>query len=282
MAYKRITAILLLLVAGLSIKAQPQLAGSADIKNFYNTTTLVVKSGNPFSFFNPYIEKAVEAHWHITPYTIVEHREFEEKRQNNNYSFLLLSEATYSERRQQVRLDVLSIVLGARSRSINDMPDLGSVPLCYYDDDADSYLYKLPALVKFIQYQLKAIESANISSPMALLDFHNGFSGEVKNKTLWLTSDDLAQEVNTRAKIESVYNYNFEIVSRDKLQKAISAGDDILFVHKVAPFAAPFSGRVFKFIISAKSGKAYYAGHHTANNKSEIGLLKEDFQVLAQ
>ncbi len=94
--------------------------------------------------------------------------------------------------------------------------------------------------------------------------------------------EDLSEEVKNEALIRQVYNYNFDIVSREQLEEAIERGDDILFLHKISPYEGHYRGQVWKFILSAKSGKAYYATEHFAGGKKEIGLVLKDFEKFAE
>ncbi len=269
-------------VISLFANAQVEMATPREVNQFFNTQTLIVKHGRPFSFFNTYIENAAQKSWQITPYRIIEASAFNEKRQNSAYSFLIISDASISIRRQETIVEMLNIVLGKRGRDINDMPDLGSVPLVYKGDDEDKYLHKLPALLRFIQYQIQVIADNQISSPRELINDHNNFTHLVKTKQLWLTPEDLSDNIKTENSIRQIYGHDFKIVDRDKLEKAIENAEDILFVHTVAPYENNYRGRVWKFILSAKSGQVYYMDEHVAGGKHETGLKPSDFEALAQ
>ncbi len=186
MLLKTILLVLFILpTTGFKTIAQVQIATPQELSRFFQSQTLFVKHGKPFTFYNKYIEKAAEKDWHITPYSMIEARDFDNKRQNNAYSFVILSDAVFTMRRQQIEIEVLNLILGSRGRGINDMPDLGSVPLCYKGDDEDAYLHKLPAILKFMQYQTQAMAAEQIKTPRQLLDYHNQFANEIKRKHLW-------------------------------------------------------------------------------------------------
>jgi len=262
--------------------SQVNLASVEQVEKFYKTTTCVVKDGKPFSFFNDYLKEAVEKNWKATKFKTVEADDFEKLRQREDLSFLVFSEASYTERKQLVNLDVLNVVLGNKGKSLDNMPDLGSIPLAYADADETNYLYKLPALVKLIQYQINVIRQNKISSPQSLIDYHNKWNKDIKNKELWLLQDDLSQEINTLEKIKKVYPFNVKIKTKDELEEAIKSGKDILFLHLVAPYEEGQTGKCWKFIISALDGKIYYADNHDSNSSDENVLKQKDFKSFAK
>ncbi|MDD3877910.1 MAG: hypothetical protein PHT69_14910 [Bacteroidales bacterium] len=257
---------------------QVQVATPEQFRQFKNTTTCVVNTSKPFSFFNAYLKEAVEADWTITPFKFIDENEFENTLSRTDLSFLLISEAAFTERRQQINLEVLNIVLGQRGSSLDDLPDLGSIPLAYAEDEEEKYLYKIPAFIKLIQYQIKAIENNNINNIQQLMDFHNSFNSEIKLKELWLLEDELSPEINTSEKIRSVYPYSFKIVTKDQIEEAVKNEMDILFLHLVAPWENQDSGRCWKFIISAKDGKVLYLDNQQITGSSDIGLNKNDLE----
>jgi len=272
--------LLLLSFTYFSAHSQLKLAGREDVNRFMKSKTFIVEDLKPFSFFNTRLQEAVKKHWHITPYDFMKADLFEKNWHNPHYSFIIFSEVSFKEQKNTVRLDVLNIVLGQKGRGLDDMPDLGSIPLCYADDDEDVFLYKIPALLKTIQYQIKILNEQNINNPQKLIDYHNTHTHEIKHKTLWLIGEDLSEEVNTKEKIEKVYPFPFKIVSIEELEMAINNSNDILFVHKIAPYEEHSKGKCWKFIISAKNGQVYYIDTHQVSSIKDNGLLVKDFTAL--
>ena len=262
--------------------SQISIATSDQVDKFYKSTTCIVKDGKPFSFLNAYLKEAVESNWKITKYKIIEEDEFEKLRQREDLSFIILSEAAYTERKQLVKLDVLNVVLGNKGKGLDNMPDMGSIPLAYSESDELNYLYKIPALIKLIQYQINVIKQNKISTPESLMDYHNKWNKEIKNKELWLLEEDLSPEINTLEKIKKIYPYNVKIKTKDELEEAIKAGKDILFLHLVAPYEEGQTGKCWKFIIAASDGKVYYVNNHDVNSPKESGLMLTDLRCFAK
>lgn len=66
-----------------------------------------------------------------------------------------MSEASFTLNNETIYVDILNITLGVRSGNLNLMPDLGSAPLAYLPEGADSdeieeqYLYFIPGILRF-------------------------------------------------------------------------------------------------------------------------------------
>jgi len=260
--------------------SQVNTATPEDIESFYKSTTCIVKDDKPFSMLNAYIKEAVEKNWHITKYRFIDGADFQKLNQSPEYSFIILTEAEYTENKTKVKLDILNLVLGHKNKSLDDLPDLGSIPLVYADDEEDSYLYKIPAFIKLMQYQIALIKQQKINSPQALLDYHNKFNSEIKGKELWLLEEELSPEINSTVKLNKAGLLKVKITDKDALEVAIEEGKDILFAHIVKPYMADVDagGRCWKFIISAKDGKIYFAENQKTSHVKESVLNSGDIK----
>ncbi len=263
-----------------TVIAQLNVASAQQIEQFYKTTTCVVKDGKPFSFFNVYLKDALEKNWKLTKLKFIEVDEFEKLRQNTEYSFILLSEATFKEGKDIVKLDILNIVLGQKGNGLDDMPDLGSIPLCYTEDDETVYLYKIPALIKMIQYQMDIAFNNKITSPQSLINHHNQYRKEIRSKELWLLYEELTDEVNSGDKLKKAGIINVKIKSKDELEEAIEKGSDILFIHAISPNKENTNGKMWLIVISAKEGKVFFVKEKNLKNNDENGLGLKDIQDL--
>ncbi|HPX46516.1 MAG TPA: hypothetical protein PK626_09075, partial [Bacteroidales bacterium] len=195
----------------LSLSSQEiKLATPEQFKKFLSTTTYVVKTDNPFSNFNNVIEESINKLWTLTKFKIISTEEFENLKTNPANSFIFLSEAAFTQNKETISLDILNITLGAKSGNLNFMPDLGSSPLAYLPKDADSeeieeqYLYFIPGILRFFQYNIKY--QANQSQVVDLDKLAKTNKKLLANKTLYITSDNLAMDVNSIEKIAKIYS----------------------------------------------------------------------------
>lgn len=280
----KIASILLafILIASIS-NAQKNVAKQDEIKAFFKTKTLVVLDESPFSEYNTIIKEAVKKSWKLTEFDFISNAEFEEKRSDKNYSFITLDEVYFDKDKTKAKYEFLCLSLGGNYKTTSDMPQLCTVPVSYFGVDEETYTYKLPTLIIFIQNHVlltsenKDLNSANI------INYYNKNLKSVKDKTFYVIKDELGPNVNTEAKIKKIYPYNFKIVSREEIAKAIKTeNDNIVFLHKIGPEGTKKKARCYNLIMGAKDAKLYYFEYHMINDKKPDGFTLKDFKKLAK
>jgi hypothetical protein len=269
----------------LNINAQEiKLATTEQFKKFLSTTTYVVKTDNPFSNFNNVIEESINKLWTLTKFKIISTEEFENLKTNPANSFIFLSEAAFTQNKETISLDILNITLGTKSGNLNLMPDLGSAPLAYLPIDAESeeieeqYLYFIPGILRFFQYNIKY--QANQSQVVDLDKLANINKNLLADKILYITSNNLAMDVNSIEKIAKIYSGKVKIASKEEIYNTLLNGDSKAAV----AFAIKTNGQIglncFKFIIDANSGALIYYAIQEVKSKEEDGFTASDFKKL--
>ncbi|PLW94697.1 MAG: hypothetical protein C0592_02060 [Marinilabiliales bacterium] len=272
--------LILFFTAGSLLAQEIQLASEAEFKRFKSSTTYLVKYDDPFSMFNAYMEEDMKAVWTITPYKIISSEEFEDKMKDKEASFIFLSEAMKDDQGVFFKLNVLNIVLGARSGNLNNMPDLGSAPLSYvFDDwdDEDVYLYKLAGILRFFQFYV----NYNISHPGSdFKDVVKANKSKIEGKQLWLIKGDMDSDVDSESEISKYYDGTVKFVSEEDIRTAVHNGNtNVVFLHKVGPNGQN-GYHCMKFLINAGDGTpVYYDMHKVSNGKSDA-FLSSDFKSL--
>ena len=99
---------------------------------FFTTKTLVVLEDNPLMEYNSIIKKVMQQEWNITEYDFISNKEFEEKRMDPQYSFIYMSQVTFEDDKTDASYRFLHLSLGGDYFRLNEMPDIASVPLAYY------------------------------------------------------------------------------------------------------------------------------------------------------
>lgn len=269
----------------LSLSSQEiKLATPEQFKKFLSTTTYVVKTDNPFSNFNNVIEESINKLWTLTKFKIISTEEFENLKTNPANSFIFLSEAAFTQNKETISLDILNITLGTKSGNLNLMPDLGSAPLAYLPIDAESeeieeqYLYFIPGILRFFQYNIKY--QANQSQVVDLDKLANINKKLLADKILYITSDNLAMDVNSIEKIAKIYSGRVKIASKEDIYNTLLNGDSKAAV----AFAIKTNGKIglncFKFIIDANSGALIYYAIQEVKSKDQDGFTASDFKKL--
>jgi hypothetical protein len=253
-----------------------------EIANFVKTKTLVVLEDNPLSEYNLVLKSVMGQEWTMTPFDFIKYSDFEKRRLDSKYSFIVLTQVKYDKDKTNSKYNFVSLVLGGTAYSLTSMPDLCSIPLSYSDVGDEDYSYKLGIFLRFMQNHVKMLmENPGLASEN-ILNHYNKNMKELKGKTLYLVASEMAKDVNTAAKIKKVYPGPFKLVSKDDIQKAIADKEDIVFLHKVGPQNTRQKARVFKILIGASDAQFYYFDYHMLNDKNPDGFLESDFKRLAK
>lgn len=263
--------------------AQEHLPSLSDYNHFFKTKTLVVLEDNIMCEYNDKIKEAVAQNWKVTDYEFISNKEFEQKKSDPNYSFLVRSIVEFNKDKTGARYNFLSLLLGGQATEISDMPDLCSIPLSYKDVNEESFTYKLSSLVQFVQNHINLVRKKPEIISENVLRYYNKNNAETKNKTIYLLASELDTDVNTIAEIRKVYPAKVKLVSPDEIEEAIrSQRKDVIFLHKVGPETSKNKARCFKILVGAADAKFYYFDYHMIKGKQTDRFLKSDFKKLAR
>ncbi len=280
---KKVVASILFMMLIVTVSAQNHLPTEKDYQNFFNSKTYVVLDDNPMSDFNFMIKKVMPRVWNITEYEIISHAEFDEKRRDPSYSFIVTSTVTFDKDKTKARYTFVSLLMGKDVYSISDMPDLCSIPLSYLRVEDDSYAYKMEGFVKFMQDHVQLVSKNPKIINANMFKYYNKNVKSLNNKKLYLVKEDLTSEVNTLSKIQSIYPYHVEIVTQEEVAKAIENKDpDVVYLHKVGPEGTKYKARCYKIVIGAADSQFYYFDWHMVSPKKRDGLLASDLKAMSK
>jgi hypothetical protein len=236
---------------------------------------------NPLLEYNIVVKEVMEQEWTITDFDFISINEFEKLRFDPQYSFLYMSKVTFDNDKTDAIYRFLHLSLGGDYFRKNQMPDIASVPLAYYNVEEDNYIYKLAILVRFIQNHALLIKDHPEIVSANVLQHYNDNMKDIHGKTLYLLEEELSNDVNSTARIKKVYSSGFRIVTKDQITEAISDRDDnVVFLHKVGPEGTKLNARCYKIIIGAADANFYYFDYHKISGKKPDGFLEADFKKL--
>ena len=254
-----------------------------DLDHFFKTKTLVVKDQNPLNTFDGEIKQVMEQEWEITEWDIIPFDEFEEKRQDPNYSFLFLTTVIFEKDKLQAKYKFLNLSLGGDYFNLNQMPDLVSVPVAYANVEDESYNYKLGILVRFIQQHLRLIHEQPEIISSNVFKHYNENMADVKAKTLYLLPEEMARDVNSSARIQKIYPHPFKLVEKEDIRNAVTSRDPgIVFLHKVGPEGTRLNARCYKILIGASDARFYYFDYHMIDDKNPDGFRAKDLKKISK
>jgi hypothetical protein len=283
MKIQKIALFVFLLFSVMAGHAQSVIPSKQDIAAFFTTKTLVVLEDNPLMEYNSIIKKVMEQEWKITEYDFISSKDFDTKRLDPQYSFIYMSKVTFEKDKTDAEYRFLQLSLGGDYYRLNEMPDIASVPLAYYDVEEDRYAYKLAIILRFMQDHAKLIRDQPEIVSANVFKHYNENIQEIKDKTFFVLKEELGTDVNTEAKIKKIYPYKFSLVTAEDIEQAIrDRNPDVVFLHKVGPEGTKIDARCYNVIIGAADARFYYFDYHKISDKSPDGFLSGDFKNLVK
>ena len=278
-------ATIILLVATLQAFSQLKMpmGSKSEVEKFYKTTTYVVMKNEFMSDYNDKIKEAVEKHWTATPVKFVKASEFEKLRHDDDKSFLVVNIAYFDGDDTKFEFLILSLG-GSKYKTVNDMPTLCAVPLCYYEDeDEDKYLYKLGAMVKHCQTHVELCRKHPELTKETILDYYINNSGNATDKTLYLLKDEVSEDLRNNSALKSAYPYEAEFATPEQIEKLIEKNDDkALIAHIINPFEDSGLQYCFKLIIDTKNGMLYYYDFQKIKKNTYGHITSDDLRKLSK
>lgn len=265
-----------------SAQAQNRFVTKSQLVDFFTSTTYVVMDNNPSVGFNIFIKDAMTKYWKVTPYKIITQVDFDKMRKDNKNSFLFLSKENLKKGNTAAFYEFLVLAMGDSSTILSNMPELVNIPLSYSGVDENEYVNKLGLIIRFVQVHVGNMKEASNHIYLRKLNYYNKYLKEIKNKTLLVEDDDLAEEVNTVEKIKAIYKYDVKIVTSDELEKAIEDKlPNTVILHQISPGPDDVEGRSYHYLLGTDDAKMYYYNYFTINEKRPAGFLAKDFRRLA-
>ncbi len=258
----------------LTANGSSHLASKLQIGMFKNSKTCFVLEDG-LSSYNVFIKEAIPKFWKSTEYEFIGQQEFEKRRFDPKYSFVVLMKDVFSKDPAGVSYTYMNLVMGGPAKSLTDMPELCSIPIAYTDDNRFDYGYIIPFMVKFMQKHVKSLEKKRFIISIEGLKYYNRRS-TFKDKELLLDKDKLALDANSLEKIKTVYPYKIKLLSTSEIQKTlVSNPANTLFNYHVGPAQNMAAGKCFEMIFDIE-GNLYYYNSREITNDNEDGFNLND------
>ena len=254
--------------------ANNPLATKQQVGMFKNSKTCVVVDGG-MSFFNTPIREAVKSFWKSTDYEFIDQAEFENRKTDTRYSFIVVLDGAYDKDPGGVSYKFLSLVLGDPSGNLTKMPEFCSIPLSYSDDNGADFEYIIPIVIKFMQIHVKNLEKDRLPISINGLRYYNktGFN----DKILVLNKDKMASNADSPEKIKSVSQYKVKLLSVEEIQKEMETASPITLFHfHVGPAHDAGAGKSFDMLFDI-NGNLFYYNFRKITNDNPDGFNLNDF-----
>jgi hypothetical protein len=267
----------------LSSKGQAPFPSTSEIKQFMASKTCVVLESDPFSAYNASIKEAVKNYWNITPYEFIDVKQFNVRRLDPAYSFIVLTETNFEKDKSGSVFNFINLLQGKKVDKLGEAPEICAIPLSFAGEDDFGYAYKLGAILSFMQKHAKMISEDPSLTGRKYLKYYNKFVPDVASRTILVKLEDLSPEISTIESIKAIYPHDIKIVTEDEIIDAINKkAQNTLILHKVGPVGEWKSGYCFKMLIGTDDSNMYYYNQHKIDEKNPNGLLESDLKRLAR
>jgi hypothetical protein len=162
--------------------------------------------------------------------------------------------------------------------------DIAAIPLSYTEVDEEFWVYKMDALVRFMQNHIINMRDNPKMIKKNILEYYNQNMKDIKQKTLYVIKEELAPNINTEDKLKKIYPFSVKFVTSEEVEKAIYDRDpNVVFLHKVGPQGTRLKARCYKMIVGAADANFYYFDYHwVERGKNDDALLDKDFKKMAK
>ena len=258
----------------LGIMATRPLASRQQVGMFKNSKTCVVFETG-ITLYNGYVKDAVQKYWKSTGYEFIDQNEFDKRRTDSKYSFIVLMDEAYDKDPGGVKYSYINLVLGDASGILNQMPEFCSLPLSYSGDEGTDYEYIIPEIIKFMQIHVNNLEKHRFPVWLNGLNYYNkrGF----KDKVLLLNKEALAPNTDSPEIIKNVYPYYVKLLTTQEIEEEINNNPpNTLVQFHVGPPKNAGAGKCFEMIFDIE-GKMYYYNSRKITNDNPDGFNVKDF-----
>jgi len=280
---KKLLLIAALIVSPYLLNSQAPFPSADEIKQFMGSKTCIVLEDDPFSSFNAFAKEAVQSFWTITPYEFITILEFNKRRTNPAYSFIILTQTNFERDKTGGLFNFANLIQGKKVSSLSDNPEICAVPLSSAGEDDIEYGDRLGIILAFMQKHAKLISEEPSLTGRRYLKYYNVNAPEVIKKTILVKEEDLSPNISTIEAIKAIYPFSIKIVSEDEIVQAIKEKTaNTLILHKVGPVGENKAGYCFKMLIGVDDSQMYYYNQHMYKTDSPNGLLESDLKRLAR
>jgi len=272
--FRKLTFIFFLGSFSLCAMANNPLATKQQLGMFKNSKTCVVMDDG-VSFFNAPVRDAIRKYWKSTNYEFIDQQEFEKRKTDPKYSFIVLMEGAFDKDPGGVSYSYISLVLGDASGNLTRMPEFCSIPLSYSGDNDADYEYVIPSVIKFMQIHIKNLEKDRLPISLNGLKYYNktGFN----DKVLLLNKEKMASNADSPEKIKTVYTNKVKLLTADQIQyELVASPSNSLFHFHVGPPQDAGAGKCFEMIFDTE-GNLYYYNSRKITNDNADGFNLNDF-----
>lgn len=247
------------------------------LKDFSSKTTKVVIPDD--EFLAEALREGVTSSWTVTPYEFCTKEEFEKNKTNDNFYFLLIVNGKM-RKESEPGIKMLTLVKGGdgATKSVNDMLEVVTFPLCSATGSSGRELVMIPAILTIMQKHASSLTDSELKAYMGIKVSPKDTKGLSKRR-VYLSRDDIAPQVSESSLRD--LNEDFVVEDEDTVDSIFTDKTYNACVSYVVAPEEPSSGAVcYKMIISADTYKLFYYKKHKITARKGIGFLPSDIKEI--
>ena len=245
------------------------------LKDFSSKTTKVVIPDD--DILAEALREGVTSSWTITPYEFCSQAEFDKDKTNGNFYFLLI---VNNKQRKEITpgIKMITLVKGGEGadKSINDMLEVVSFPLCSATESTGREMIIIPAILTIMQKHASSLTDSELKAYMSVKVSPKDMK-TLSKKRVYISKDDLAPQVNVSRL--SKLNPDLVIEEEDYVDSLFTEKAYNSCISYVVAPEEPMSGSLcYKMIIEADNYKLLYYNKHKITARNGIGFLPGDIE----
>jgi len=252
------------------------------LNDFTDKVTQVVLPGN--AILDGVLRQEVLNQWTASAFEFCTPAEFEARKTEDRFYFLLLADANTKEG-SEAGITFLTLVKGdpAAKDGIAKMPEIISLPVCASEGSNGREILYFGALVNAIQnFTLAAMESEKTAYQMDGW-FNEKYNQEGKQKRIYLSLTDIAPQVTQRDGEKYLDDDILLCDSEEEADKMFQLGSyNTLVGFVIAPSVPNADSWCYKLLVDADTHTLYYLRRHKITNRAGVGFLADDLKRIAK
>ena len=279
---KKVVTFLCAALACLSVWGQGKVSTRKYILNdFSDKITQVVLSGN--EVLDSGLRQEIVNYWTLSPYEFCSQAEFEERKTQDLYYFLIPAESRFKGEEEPGVL-FLTLVKGGPDATdgIKEMHEIISLPLmAAMGGNGREMVYLGPIIQAIQEFTRNAMLSEKTAYSMDYW-FNRNYLKEGKVKQIYLAKEDLSEKVKEKD-LQRYLDEDIHLCSDQEADEMFLKGRyHTLVSYTVAPFLPENKASYcYKMLFDAESQRLFYFHKHKITEKTGVGFLTADLKRLA-
>ena len=277
---KKIFILAVLTLVPLMASAQAQIVTKKmKLEDFPEKITKVVLTGN--GFYDETLKDEIRGRWHVSPFEFCTMDEFNSMKTSPDYYFLVTVKGQF-RKESEPGIEMLSLVKGGEGadKSIDNMLEVVTIPVCSADSPSGRELVYMPALLDIIQEQVVLSMEKDVNAYTGLSNYTIQLSKADKFNIIF-SEDDLSSEITDKTK-QLLFDKYMSVDTEENVDDIfMSDAPQTLVSYTVAPSDPVIGSYCYKMLIDSETHKLYYYRKHRITKKTGAGFLYEDIKRIA-